>query len=347
MMSNSDNKLLEILDLKQYFPIQRGFLRRTVGYTKAVNGVSLTLGKNETLGLVGESGCGKTTLGRSILRLYNPTGGKVFYYKNGEKLSVLELNRRGMRDIRAEMQIIFQDPFSSLNERMTVLQNVGEPLLVNGIASGRRLEERVEQTILQVGLKHEHLHRYPLAFSGGQRQRIGIARALVVQPRFVVADEAVSALDVSIQAQTLNLLKDLQEQYSLTFLFISHDLSVVRYISDRIAVMYVGKIVEIASRDDLLLHPYHPYTEALLSAIPRADIEHHRNRIVMPGTPADPSNLPTGCAFHPRCGYAQEICKQEVPEWKKVDKNHFASCHLAEDLILRGVSAEGSANSPN
>ena len=248
-MTENDNKLVEIRDLQQFFPIQKGFLRRTVGYIKAVNGGSLDIGRRETVGLVGESGCGKTTLGRSILRLYEPPGGELYFHEGGRRLPVLSLPRREMRDVRANMQMIFQDPFASLNERMTVLDNVIAPLVCNNIGSHKEREQRAEELLIQVGLRREHLRRYPHSFSGGQRQRIGIARALSVRPKFSVADEPVFALDVSVQAQILNLLQDLQNELGLSYLFISHDMGVIRYVADRIGVMYVGKLVEYAPRE--------------------------------------------------------------------------------------------------
>jgi len=334
-----NNNILEVKDLKKYFPIQRGGFRRTTGYIKAVNGVNLSIRTGETLGLVGESGCGKSTLGRCILRLYEPTAGEVnFRQDNDEMVSVTGMDRKALQAFRRNMQIIFQDPYSSLNPRMTLLEIIGEPLFVNHIASGKELEERVMETLEEVGLSIEHLRRYPHSFSGGQRQRIGIARALVLQPKLVVADEPVSALDVSIQAQILNLLKDLQGRLGLTYLFISHDLSVVRYVADRIAVMYVGKMVEAAPKDELLKSPAHPYTEALLSAIPKGDLGQQSARIVLPGEPPDPANLPSGCVFHQRCRYAQEICRTEDPTLRALSGDHMVSCHLAESLQLRGVS---------
>ncbi|MGI6705070.1 MAG: ABC transporter ATP-binding protein [Clostridia bacterium] len=336
-MTQQQNVLLEVQGLKQHFPIQVGFLRRTIGYIKAVDGVNLNIKAGETLGLVGESGCGKTTLGRSILRLYEPTDGKVYFHDGNKKVSITELDRKSLRKFRRHMQIIFQDPYSSLDSRMTILEIVGEPLLVNGIAKGKELEEMVEHILVQVGLQKEHMRRYPHSFSGGQRQRIAIARAIVLNPDLVVADEPVSALDVSIQAQILNLLKEMQEKMNLTFLFISHDLGVVRYVSDRIAMMYVGKLVELAPKEKLLQKPMHPYTESLLSAVPRVDLAYRKKRIILPGEAPDPSNLPSGCIFHPRCRYAKEICKEEEPQLRQLGE-HQVSCHFAEDLDLKGIT---------
>ena len=336
-MQNAD--LLEVRGLKKYFPIQRGLSRHTMGQIKAVDDVDLIIKDGETLGLVGESGCGKSTLGRCVIRLYEPTGGEVYFHQDGGKMvSVTGLDRKALKAFRRNMQIIFQDPYSSLNPRMTVLEIIGEPLLVNGIAKGKELENHVLEALDQVGLSLEHLRRYPHSFSGGQRQRIGIARALVLKPKLVVADEPVSALDVSIQAQILNLLKDLQSRFGLTYLFISHDLSVVRYVSDRIAVMYIGKIVEIAPKDELLANPAHPYTEALLSSIPKAGLSGQINRIVLPGEPPDPANLPPGCVFHQRCPYAQESCRTVEPKLRPLNSDHIVSCHLADSLQLRGIS---------
>ena len=340
-MSESEQPILEVRDLRQFFPIQEGLLRRVIGYVKAVNGVSLTINQGETLGLVGESGCGKSTLGRAILRLYEPTGGEVIFHHQDRQLSVLDLDRHGMRQVRANMQMIFQDPFASLNERMTVLDNVIEPLVCNGIGSRPEREATAENLLAQVGLRKEHLRRYPHSFSGGQRQRIGIARALSIEPKFVVADEPVFALDVSVQAQILNLMKELQAQLGLSYLFISHDMAVIRYVADRIAVMYVGKLVEYAERDELLRHPAHPYTEALHSAVPRLSQKdsgnRRRNRILLKASPPDPGNLPPGCVFQTRCHYAEERCRQEDPPLREISTIHSVACHLAEELNLSGI----------
>jgi len=334
----SNGTLLEVVDLKKHFPIQRGFLRVTVGHIKAVDGVSLTIKEGETLGLVGESGCGKTTLGRCIVRLYEPTEGRIVFHDNGKAVNVTELEGRELREFRRNMQIVFQDPYASLNPRMTVLQIVGEPLIIHGISSGKELQERVEEMLGFVGMQREHLRRYPHSFSGGQRQRIGIARALILHPKLVVADEPVSALDVSIQAQTLNLLKRMQSELQLTYLFVSHDLGVVRYVSDRIAVMYVGKLVELSGKDEVLRTPRHPYTESLLSAVPRVDLNYRTERIILPGEAPDPSDLPPGCVFNTRCRYAKDECRQVEPKLREISSGHFVSCHLADQFELRGVS---------
>jgi peptide/nickel transport system ATP-binding protein len=330
--------LVEVSNLKKYFPIERGIMRKVVGHVKAVDDISLTIHRNETVGLVGESGSGKTTLGRCILRAIEPSSGKIFYYpESGEPLDVLELNKHDLNQARRKMQMIFQNPYSSLDPRKTVLQIVGEPLALHHIASGDELVERVKQLMNLVGLEIKHMNRYPHAFSGGQRQRIGVARALALNPEFIVADEPVSALDVSIQAQILNLLQDLKSELNLSFLFISHGLSVVKHISDRVAVMYVGQMIELAEVSELFSHPCHPYTESLLSAIPKPDPEIKMKRIILQGDVASPSNPPSGCYFHPRCPYAKEVCKQAAPAWQEVSPRHFVACHRANELNLAGV----------
>jgi peptide/nickel transport system ATP-binding protein len=324
--------------MKKYFPIRAGFLRKTVGHVKAVDDVSLFIREGETFGLVGESGCGKTTLGRCILRAIEPTEGTtLFRDQKGNMVDVNALEYRKLQAIRRDVQLIFQDPYSSLNPRMTILNIVGEPLLCNGIARGKQLRDRVKELIELVGMDSRHLERYPHAFSGGQRQRIGIARALATNPRFIVCDEAVSALDVSVQAQILNLLQELQEKLNLSYLFISHDLGVIQHISDRVGVMYVGKMVEMAASGEIFKKPRHPYTEALLSAKPIPDPRVKSKRIILSGEVANPANPPSGCYFHPRCKYAKEICKTQAPEWKEISPDHFVACHCTEELALQGV----------
>lgn len=339
-MSSNNGYILEVKNLKQHFAIQRGFFQRTVGYTKAVDGVSFALREREVLGLVGESGCGKTTTGRSLLRLYDPTAGEIWYTRpNGERIDIAKISQQEMKPLRREMRMIFQDPFSSLNPRMTVRDIIGEPLIIHRIASGQALEEHVASLMSSVGLDPRYMRRYPHEFSGGQRQRIGLARTLSLNPRLIIADEPVSALDVSIQAQVLNLLQDLKDKLGLTMIFIAHDLSVVEHISDRIAVMYVGKLVEVAESEQLLHHPRHPYTEALVSAIPPADPDIQQDRMILEGDVPSPANPPTGCVFHPRCRYAEAICSREEPLLRELTPNHYVSCHLAENLELKGVPA--------
>jgi peptide/nickel transport system ATP-binding protein len=329
--------LLEVRDLKKYFPIQRGLLRRVVGHVKAVDGVSFTIREGETVGLVGESGSGKTTTGRLILRASQPTSGQVLFRHNSSMVDLTPLSRRALKPYRKELQVIFQDPYSSLDPRMTVFDIVSEPLVIHGAARGGELKTQVRDLLQRVGLRAQHMNRFPHAFSGGQRQRIGIARALALRPKLVVCDEPVSALDVSIQAQVLNLLKDLQNEFHLAYLFIAHDLSVVEHISDRVAVMYLGKIVELASSEQLYSDPKHPYTEALLSAIPKSSPRQHKQRIVLPGDVPNPADPPPGCAFHTRCRYAQDICKHETPPLREVRDRHLAACHFADTLQLAGV----------
>jgi len=330
-------QLLEVKGLKKYFPIQKGFFRKVVGHVKAVDDVSLTIVRGETVALVGESGCGKTTTGRLILRAIKPTAGEVIFYDSNGGVNLNELSEHDLKRYRRHMQLIFQDPYSSLNPRMTVLEIIGEPLLVNNVARGKVLEEQVVDLMELVGLDSKYLRRYPHAFSGGQRQRIGIARALALKPELVIADEPVSALDVSIQAQTLNLLKELQRQFSLTYLFISHDLSVVKFIADRVAVMYVGQIVETAETVKVFERPKHPYTEALLAAVPRLTTKKKSRTIHLSGDVADPANPPSGCYFHPRCKYAENRCETENAPLRIVEEGHSVRCHLAEDLKLSGV----------
>ncbi len=331
--------LLEVRDLKKYFPIEKGFFRSVQGYVKAVDGVSFIIREGETFGLVGESGSGKTTLGRCIVRAIQPTEGEInFRLPDGEEVDIAALSKDELRKLRKHFHMIFQDPYSSLDPRMSVLDIIAEPIRNNKILSdSRAIQARVRELMEVVGLDIQHLNRYPHAFSGGQRQRIGIARSLAPSPRLIVCDEAVSALDVSIQAQILNLLEDLQEEFNLTFLFIAHDLSVVEHISDRVGVMYIGQLVEMADTAALFERPKHPYTEALLSAVPTTDPEIKMDRIILSGEVANPADPPSGCYFHPRCRYAQEICASETPQWKEVEPNHFAACHFAEELDLRGV----------
>jgi len=318
--------LLEVSDLKKHFPIRGGVLGRTVGYVYAVDGVSFKIGKGETMGLVGESGCGKTTVGRCILRLIEPTAGEIRF----EGLDISKIDDKQMAKLRPKMQIVFQDPYASLNPRMTIKDIVGEPMLVNGIARGLELRRRVLELLLMVGLAEDHMNRFPHEFSGGQRQRIGVARALSLNPEFVVLDEPTSSLDVSVQAQTLNMLQDLQRKLDLTYLFISHNLSVIKHMSERIAVMYLGKIVEIASKAELFRTQLHPYTQALFAAIPIPDPEISRERIVLGGDVPSPVNPPSGCRFHPRCPKMIPICKEQEPQLIEVTKHHYVACHLVK-----------------
>jgi peptide/nickel transport system ATP-binding protein len=336
-MESRESVLLEVRNLKKHFPIRKGFFRRVVGQVRAVDGVNFFIREGETLGLVGESGCGKTTTGRTILRAYEPTAGEAWFRKNGEMVNIFEVPPSEMKALRREMQIIFQDPFSSLNPRMTVMDIVSEPLRIHGIATGLELQTMVRELLEAVGLRAEHMNRYPYAFSGGQRQRIGVARALALRPKLIICDEPVSALDVSVQAQTLNLLEDLQKEFGLTYLFIAHDLSVVEHISSRVAVMYLGVIVELASAEELYADPLHPYTEALLSAVPRTDPDHVSRRIVLEGDVPSPANPPTGCKFHPRCIYAEDVCRNVIPGWRELSGDHWVACHRAEELNLAGI----------
>ena len=335
-------RLLEVKHLKKYFPIKKGLLKREVGNVRAVDGVSFAIDQGETVALVGESGCGKTTTSRCILRAVDPTSGQIlFHTQDGEIVDIASQRRSQLRVLRREMQMIFQDPFSSLNPRMTLLDIVGEPLIVNGIGNRSEREERVAALLRMVGLRPEFMRRFPHAFSGGQRQRIGIARALALHPRLIVADEPVSALDVSVQAQVLNLLLDLQEELGLTYLIVAHDLSVVKHISDRVAVMYVGRIVEMAPTDELFITPRHPYTAALLSAVPEPDPRLRSQRIILQGEVANPANPPPGCSFHPRCPHAVELCRTQTPVWEEMAPGHFVSCHRAHELQLSGIDELG------
>jgi len=316
--------LVAVNNLKLHFPVRAGVLQRPVAWVRAVDGVSFAISEGETVGLVGESGCGKTTLGRALLRLYEPTGGEIVF--NGRNIS----GTKGatLKQFRREAQMIFQDPYGSLNPRMTVGEIVGEALRVHRLCSGN-VPERVAELLTAVGLSPDHMRRYPHEFSGGQRQRIGIARALAVEPKFIVCDEPVSALDVSVQAQIVNLLQELQEKLKLTYLFIAHDLAVVEHISDRVLVMYLGRIVEEAGASELLSHPLHPYTQALISAVPTIDPATKRRRIILPGDVPSPINPPSGCRFHPRCPVAVAKCREVVPAWREIRKDHWVACDLA------------------
>ena len=319
--------LIRVESLTKHFPITRGILvQREVGAVQAVDKVSFDIRKGETLGLVGESGCGKSTTGRTILQLYRPTSGEVYY----NDVNLVELKGEGLRRMRRNMQMIFQDPYASLNPRLTIANIIAEPLEVHNIGTAKERRERVTDLLKLVGLSPHFINRYPHEFSGGQRQRIGVARALALQPEFIVCDEPISALDVSIQAQVVNLLEELQQTFGLTYLFIAHDLSMVRHISDRTAVMYLGKVVELASRNELYTHPLHPYTQALLSAVPIPDPakEARRQRIILEGDVPSPVNPPSGCRFHPRCPLAVDVCREVEPEWREVAPDHWVSCHL-------------------
>ncbi|MCB8968203.1 MAG: ATP-binding cassette domain-containing protein [Chloroflexota bacterium] len=337
---NNDNLMLDVKNLQLYFPITQGVFARVQGYTKAADDVSFFIRQGETVGLVGESGCGKTTVGRCIVRAYEPTGGEIIYHRaDGTTVDLAKLQGDELKPYRRDIRLIFQDPYFSLNPRMTVFEIVSEVLKVNKLATPAEMKDRVVALLQRVGLRPEYMQRYPHAFSGGERQRISIARSLITSPRMVVCDEAVSALDVSIRAQILNLLEELQADFNLTYLFISHDLSVIHHICDRIVVMYVGKVVEIADATELFVNPRHPYTEALLSAVPITNPRDRQavGRIRLEGEIADPSNPPTGCYFHPRCKYAQERCKTETPPLRNLENEHFVACHFSEELELTNV----------
>ena len=328
MSNNTAEIILKVEDLKMHFPIYRGVFQRQVGAVRAVDGISFDVFRGETLGLVGESGCGKSTTGRTILQLYKATAGDVYF----EDVELMKLRGEELRRMRRKMQMIFQDPYASLNPRMTVEQIVGEPLVVHSAATGKEVQERVEHLLELVGLNPAFATRYPHEFSGGQRQRIGVARALALQPSFIICDEPISALDVSIQAQVVNLLEELQEQFNLTYLFIAHDLSMVRHISKRVAVMYLGVIVELTTRDELYLNPLHPYTQALLSAVPVPDpvVDAQRKRVILEGDVPSPANPPSGCRFRTRCPIAESICAETRPEFREIKPGHFVACHLVK-----------------
>ncbi|ODT79773.1 MAG: peptide ABC transporter ATP-binding protein [Pelagibacterium sp. SCN 64-44] len=341
-LSLPDDVLLSVRGLKKYFPIHSGWLKKQVGAVKAIDDVSLDIRKGETLGLVGESGSGKSTVARLMLRAYDLTDGQILFRRaNGEIVDISGFDDRDMRPLRAEMQMIFQDPYSSLNPRMTLLELVGEPMVIHGKGNEGEIRDRVAELLRVVGLRPEFINRYPHAFSGGQRQRIGIARALALNPSFIAADEAVSALDVSVAAQNINLLQDLQEQFGLTYLFITHDLGMVEHISDRVGVMYLGRLMEVAPTEQLFSRPLHPYTEALMAAVPQPDPRGNRTRKRVPlkGEIANAANPPTGCSFHPRCPYAQPRCSAETPALRTVAGGRQVRCHFAEELSLVGAIA--------
>ena len=336
---SANGRILEVNNLTKFFPIQRGFLRRTIGYVRAVDDISFDVREGETLSLVGESGCGKTTTARCVLRAVDPTGGEVlFRTREGDVVDLVTLSKMPLRELRSDMQMIFQDPFSSLNPRMSLYDIVGEPLVVHGVRSRTERTDRVAELLRVVGLRPEYMRRFPHAFSGGERQRIGIARALALNPRLVVCDEPVSALDVSVQAQVINLLQELQEQLNLTYVFVAHDLSVVRHIADWVSVMYVGKIAETAVTEQAFENPKHPYTSALLSSVPIPDPRIRKERVVLQGEVANPANPPSGCYFHPRCSYTQDMCRTETPVLEEIEPTHFVSCHRARELNLPGLS---------
>lgn len=323
-----EQALIEVRNLKKYFPVEAGFFMRKVADLKAVDDVSFTINKGESVGLVGESGCGKTTVGRSVLRLIEPTEGAIIF----DGKNIVDLEKKELQTFRRKMQLIFQDPYSSLNPRLTVGDIITEPLLIHGLAEKKEINERITRLMLDVGLSPSHSRRYPHEFSGGQKQRISIARALSVVPSFVVADEPVAALDMSIRAQILNLMKDLQDKYDLTYLIISHDLTVIKHMCSRIMVMYLGSLVEVATREKLFKRPYHPYSFALISAVPIPDPLIKKKRIILTGDVPTPINPPSGCKFHPRCPYAKARCSKEIPALEEIEEGHFVACHFALEL---------------
>ncbi len=345
-VAGEEGALLEVTGLTKHFPVRQKGFRRLRGLVRAVDGIDLRIQERETLGLVGESGCGKTTAGRAVLRLVEPTAGRILFRSRrmaadgvaeARAVDVLSASRREMKMLRRDMQIIFQDPYSSLNPRMTVGSIVGEPLIVHRMGRALERADRVREVLAAVGLTPEHMRRYPHEFSGGQRQRIGIARALVLEPQLIVCDEPVSALDVSIQAQVLNLLEDLQREFGLTYLFIAHNLSVVKHISNRVAVMYLGRIVELASTERLFAEPKHPYTEALVSAVPVPEPDYMVERMILQGDVPSPVTPPSGCHFHPRCRYAVEVCRSEAPVYRDVGHDQFVACHRGDELSLQPI----------
>ncbi len=341
MTSPSNTPLLDVKNLRKYFPIQKGFFKKTIGNVRAVDDVSFFVEEGETLGLVGESGCGKTTASRCVVRALAPSSGQMLFRTGeGQVVDLAKLNRAALRPLRPQMQMIFQDPYSSLNPRMNLFEIVGEPLLVNGLANRKQRTDQVAELLQLVGMRPEYMQRFPHAFSGGQRQRIGIARALSVHPRLVVADEPVSALDVSVQAQILNLLLDLQKRLNLTYIFVAHNLGVVKHICDRVAVMYVGKLVEMARTEELFHQPRHPYTAALMAAVPVADPRVQSGNVELKGEVPSPANPPSGCYFHPRCAYAAEVCRTQPPDFREISPGHFVACHRAEEIELPGISLE-------
>lgn len=335
--TTTNQQILKVHSLTKFFPITKGLMKRVTGYVRAVDDVDLYVNAGETLSIVGESGSGKTTLGRCIVRAIEPTRGQVQLRAGDQWIDLTALQGEHLRAARRYFNMIFQDPYSSLDPRMTVYDIVKEPLVYNKLAQGKELRAIVLETLKLVGLEERHLRRYPHAFSGGQRQRIGIARSLVCHPELIVCDESVSALDVSIQAQILNLLKELQQDLNLSYIFIAHDLAVVEHIADRVAVMYVGKIVELAKSDEIFNQPRHPYTEALLSAVPLPDPTRKPKRMILEGEVANPAHPPSGCYFHPRCRYATEKCKLEAPLWREISPEHFVACHNTDQLQLKGL----------